>query len=152
CPVRNEPLGTDYETMLKRAGIINGLFDEWNIQRKGLPISAPAMPRYGTVDWLFREYKLSKAYLEKVSLRSRDDYEWAMLRVCDTLTKKGERVGDKPVKSITPRATDKLYDMFIASPDRERLRTGEKMVGLCRKAWRVMRRLYPDQFPPDVPN
>jgi len=152
CPIQNEPLGTDYETMLKRAGIINGLFDEWNLQRKGLPVSAHAMPKYGTVDWLFREYKLSKPYLEKVSLRSRDDYEWAMLRVCDTLTKKGERVGDKLIKSITPRAADKLYDRFIATPDGERLRTGEKMVGLCRKAWRVVRRLFPDQFPQDVPN
>jgi hypothetical protein len=33
------------------------------------------MPKYGTVDWLFREYKTSRAYLDKVSVRSRDDYE-----------------------------------------------------------------------------
>jgi hypothetical protein len=37
------------------------------LQRKGLPITVPAMPRYGTVDWLFREFKLTKAYLEKVA-------------------------------------------------------------------------------------
>jgi hypothetical protein len=66
CPLRNEPLGTDYAEMKKRAETLNGIFDEWDKQRKGLPISLPNMPKHGTVDWLFREYKLSKAYLEKV--------------------------------------------------------------------------------------
>jgi hypothetical protein len=147
CPVRNEPLGTDYSEMVKRAKTLNGIFDEWDQQRKGLPISSPKMPKYGTVDWLFREYKLSKAYLEKVAPRSRPDYEWAMCEICDTLTKKGDRVGDRLIKTISPRGADKLYDRFIAGSKGERLRTGEKMVLLCRKAWRVVRRLFPDEFP-----
>jgi hypothetical protein len=132
CPVANEPLGFDYAEMEKRAKTLNGIFDEWNRQRKGLPISSPNMPKYGTVDWLFREYKLSDAYLQKVQARSRPNYEWAMREVCDTLTKKGDRVGDRLVKTISPRAADKL--------------------NLCRKAWRVVRRLFPDEFPKDVPN
>jgi integrase len=152
CPLRNEPLGTDYAEMRKRAETLNGLFDEWDRQRKGLPISTPSMPKYGTVDWLFREYKISKAYLEKVALRSRDDYEWAMDQVCNTKTKKGDRIGDRLVKTITPRAADKLYDIFIRREDGERLRTGEKLVVLCRKAWRVVCRLFPNEFPTDVPN
>jgi hypothetical protein len=32
------------------------------------------------------------------------------------------------------------------------LRTGEKLVGLCRKAWRVVHRLYPEEFDKAVPN
>jgi hypothetical protein len=154
CPVRNEPLGTDYAEMVRRAETLNGIFDEWDQQRKGLPISAELMPKYGTVDWLFREYKISKAYLEKVAPRSRQNYEWAMREVCDTLTKKGDRVGGRLVKTISPRGADKLYDLFIkrAGSKGERLRTGEKMVLLCRKAWRVVRRLFPDEFPKDVPN
>ena len=55
CPVPNEPLGADYAKMTSRAEVLNGLFDEWDKRRKGLPISEPAMPKYGTVDWLFRE-------------------------------------------------------------------------------------------------
>jgi hypothetical protein len=47
--------------MIKRASVLNGQFNEWDTQRKGLPISAPNMPKYGTVDWLFREYKISRA-------------------------------------------------------------------------------------------
>jgi hypothetical protein len=152
CPVQNEPLGTDYGEMKRRADTLNGMFDEWDEKRKGLPISSELMPKYSTVDWLFREYKISNAYLEKVAPRSRKDYEWAMREICDTRTKKGDRVGDRLVKSVTPRGADKLYDMFVAGPKGKRLRTGEKMLLLCRKAWRVVRRLYPDEFPKDVPN
>lgn len=75
-----------------------------------------------------------------------------MREICDTRTKKRDCVGDRLVKTVSPRGADKLYDLFIAGPKGERLRTGEKMVSLCRKAWRVVRRLYPDEFPRDVPN
>jgi hypothetical protein len=75
CPVPNEPLGTDYADACAKAETLNGLFDEWMAARKGLPISAPAAPKIGTVDWLFVEYKRSLAYTKKVALRSRKDYE-----------------------------------------------------------------------------
>jgi hypothetical protein len=66
CPVGNEALGIDYAAACERAKILNGTFDEWDDHRKGLPVTGVAMPRYGTIDWLFREYRLSKAYTEKV--------------------------------------------------------------------------------------
>ena len=66
--------------------------------------------RFGTVDWLFREYKQTKAYLEKVSQRSRRDYERTMLLVTDLVTKKGDRVGDRKIKAITPVSADKIYE------------------------------------------
>src|SRR3712207_5374287 len=77
CPVSNEPLGTNYDDACGpngdggRAAIRNALFDEWNTARKGGQITAGGAQPYGTVDWLFREYKASKAYLEKVAPRSR---------------------------------------------------------------------------------
>jgi hypothetical protein len=61
CSVQNEPLGTDFAAMTKRADVLNGQFDEWDTQRKGLPISALNIPKHGTVDWLFREYKVSQS-------------------------------------------------------------------------------------------
>src|SRR5207342_3089820 len=51
-----------------------------------------------------------------------------------------------------PRGADKLYDRFIAGPSGTRFRTGEKMTMLCRKAWRVVHRLFPDEFSKDIPN
>jgi hypothetical protein len=48
-----------------RASALNALFGEWNQQRLGGSAPTGKLFRYGTVDWLFREYKSSKAYLEK---------------------------------------------------------------------------------------
>lgn len=158
CKVPNEPLG-DYISACGidgkggRAAILNALFDEWNDARKGTAAEGLAGARIGTVDWLFREYKQSRAYLDKVGVRSRKGYEWSMQSICDTLTKKGERFGALPIKIISPRSADTLYEKFIVSDDKGTvLRRGEKFVGLCRKAWRVVHRLYPDQFPKDIPN
>ena len=158
CPVPNEPLGRDFAAACVKAKTLNGLFDEWDDTRKGLPISTPGAPKIGTVDWLFREYKQSLAYTKKVAVRSRKDYEWAMSLLCDTITKVGDRVGSRLVRSITPNGADKLYAMIVIVKDkdgvilRRRDRSAEKVVKLCRKAWRVIQRLHPDQFDSAVPN
>lgn len=152
CNVSNEPLGTDYAVACERAVTLNGLFDEWDATRKGLPVSGTNEPKIGSVDWLFREYKASKAYTQKVELRSRRDYEWAMQQLCDALTKKNDRIGSRSVKSISPRAADKLYERLLVGPNGKRPRTAEKIVKLCRKAWRVVHRLFPDEFDRQVPN
>ena len=109
CSIPGEPLGTDYVTACGedgnggRAAALNALFDEWRRTRSGEPLEG--LVTFGTVDWLFREYKQTKAYLEKVSQRSRRDYERTMLLVTDLLTKKGDRVGDRKVKAITALGT-----------------------------------------------
>ena len=52
CPVKNEPLGSDFAAMKARAKTLNGLFDEWDQTRKGLLVTgAENVPTYGTVDW-----------------------------------------------------------------------------------------------------
>src|SRR5262245_39387258 len=110
CTIANEPLGTDYASACGedgtggRAAALNALFDEWNTKRKGGQVSAGGVAAYGTVDWLFHEYKQSKAYLEKVAPRSRPDYERTMLLVSDIITKKGDRIGDRKIRAITPVA------------------------------------------------
>src|SRR5260370_849249 len=68
------------------------------------------------------------------------------------VSKKGDRIGDCPVKAITPRAADRLYALLIEGPRGPRLRQGEKVIAMCRRAWKVVRRLYPDQFNRDEPN
>lgn len=152
CPIPNEPLGKDFAHACKKAASLNGLFDEWDEQRKGLPISTPSAPKHGSVDWLFKEYKQSLAYLKKVAPRSRRDYEWAMALICDTLTKSDRRVGERPIKTISPRGADKLYQKVLEGPKGRRDRTAEKVVKLCRKAWRVVHRLHPEEFDREVPN
>jgi hypothetical protein len=159
CPVTSEPLGSNFAQMQLRAEVLNGQFDEWDRVRKGMLLEGGAIsPKFGSVDWLFREYKTSDAYLEKVAPRSRSDYEWAISQICGVRTNSGDRIGDRQIKSITPRAADRLYRKFIIAQGGKlkagklRLRTGEKLIGLCRKAWDVIHRLYPDEFDPKVPN
>jgi hypothetical protein len=48
---------------------LNALFDEWRSSTDGEPIES--ITKHGTVDWLFRESKRTKAYVERVSERSR---------------------------------------------------------------------------------
>jgi len=74
------------------AAALNAMFDEWNATRLGQPVDQK-LTAFGTVDRLFREYKKTKAYLEKVSQRSRRDYERTMQIVVILATKKGDRVG-----------------------------------------------------------
>jgi hypothetical protein len=99
CAIPNEPLGTSYTVACGddggggRAAALNALFDEWDSIRHGQPVTGEQLSVYGTVDWLFREYKQSKAYLEKVSTRSRPDYERTMLLVSDLITKKATGLG-----------------------------------------------------------
>jgi hypothetical protein len=158
CPVPNEPLGVNYEVACGengdggRAAARNALFDEWNSSRKGQQLTPGRVDAYGTVEWLFREYKASKAYLEKVALRSRPDYERTMLLVTDIITKKGDRIGDRRIRAISPVSADKIYDIICDGPRGPRPRQGEKAVALCRRAWRVVHRLHPNQFDRAVPN
>jgi hypothetical protein len=81
-----------------------------------------------------------------------EQHEWAMRELCEMITKNGDRIGSRPIKSITPRGADKIYDRLTLGPKGPRLRTAEKIVLLCRKAWRVVHRLYQEEFNKDVPN
>jgi hypothetical protein len=156
CSIPCEPLGTDYVFACGadgnggRAATLNALFDEWRHVNAGGMVDGIA--RFGTVDWLFREYKQTKAYLEKVSARSRRDYERTMLLVADLVTRRGDRVGDRMIKAITPVSADKIYEVIVAGPRGSRPRQGEKVVGLCARAWSVVYRLYPHAFDRDIPN
>src|SRR5450755_3848088 len=79
CSIPNEPLGDNYVIACGedgsggRAAALNGLFDEWRAKRNGEPV--PGIVKFGTVDWLFREFKQSLAYQKRVSARTRPDYE-----------------------------------------------------------------------------
>jgi hypothetical protein len=156
CSIPNEPLGSDYAVACGvdgkggRGAALNGLFDEWWKTKNGEPVESIA--RYGTVDWLFREYKASPRYQKRVSQRTRPDYERLMQLVIGLQTKRGDCVGQRPIKSITPRAADKIYEQICNGPNGKRPRQGEKVVALCRAAWRVVQRLYPGCFDREVPN
>ena len=88
----------------------------------------------------------------KFSPRSRPDYERTMHLIEGVVTKKSDKLGDRKIRSVTPISADKIYGIILAGPDGERPRQAEKVVALCRRAWRVVRRLHPGEFDRDVPN
>jgi hypothetical protein len=170
CTVPRTPLGGDYVVACGedgnggRAAALNALFDEWNAGRRGLPVTGERAPIYSTIRWLFQEYRRSKAFTEKVSPRSRPDYERTMLIIEGIVTKKGDKLGDRKIRSVTAVSADKIYEIVLAGENRiqhkgksakprgERPRQAEKAVALCRRAWRVVHRLHPGEFDRDVPN
>ena len=61
CPVGNEPLGADRDAAIKRAeDVLLPAFDAWLSNGDSPAIeSAPGVARFGTLDWLFGEYRKS---------------------------------------------------------------------------------------------
>lgn len=155
CRIEAEPLGTDPATAFERAGALNARLAEWRRAAAGETVPEKRCV-VGTVAWLFRTYRQSEAYGNKVAARSRPDYERNMLLIEDTPTTDGRTVGQLRVDSITPAAADKIVRKIIdrigAGKDGtgnrrgDGLRTGEKVVALAKRAWPVVRRLHPEFF------
>jgi hypothetical protein len=143
-------LGDDYDQAKKSAEILNGLFDDWDLIRRGEPPKPKEELPIGTVDWLFKTYRASNDWKEKVSARTAPDHERTMRLVADIKGKSGIRIGNRKIVDITPEAADKLYAKVRETPIRkgktERPRTAEKIVAVCRHAWRVVYRLHPGLF------
>lgn len=149
-------LGCDYEAACGADGkggtaaTLNGLFDDWDRMRLGEPPRPKTDTRIGTVDWLFKTYKASNDWKERVSARTAPDHERTMDLVANLRGKSKIRIGDRLVKDITPETADKIYARVRSSPVRkgktERPRTAEKVVAICRHAWKVVHRLHPGLF------
>jgi hypothetical protein len=154
-------LGADYEAACKTAATLNGLFDDWDAKRLGMPPEPATKDKPGTVDWLFRTYRSSNDWRERVSARTAPDHERTIRLLCDLKGKSGTRVGDRLISTVKPDLADRLYEMVRDTPTRKgpkskgkktRPRTAEKVVAIARHAWKVVRRLHPLLFDKDVPN
>jgi hypothetical protein len=79
CPVGREALGLDYGTAIERAKLLNRHLDAW---RRGLGTikNLDTGPQFGTLTWLFEEYKRTAAY-ERVSARTRPEYDKEIKRL-----------------------------------------------------------------------
>jgi hypothetical protein len=149
-------LGADYiiacgeDGKAGRAATLNGLFDDWDRIRLGETPKPKIEFKAGTVDWLFKTYKGSNDWKERVSARTAPDHENTIRLICDIRGKSGIRIGDRLITGITPEAADKLYAKVRDTPVRKgktsRPRTAEKVVAICRHAWKVVHRLHPGLF------
>lgn len=138
-------IGLNAQALERAAKPYNDSFDAWRREAKH-PDGPKTLGQYGTVRWLIETYLRSEQFMEKVGEISRPDYRNVFRAVCDLPTKVDRAVGELPVKSISPRAADKIYARMI---DGEKYRRGEKAVVYCKTAWSVIGRLYPDSMARD---
>ncbi len=145
-----EPLGSHYGTAIARANLLNAHLDSWRTGRNAIPVEEECRI-FGTVSWLFDRYLKSTAFTNKVSERSRNEYERALRRIENVSTKIGGVVGGLPVSSITPAAVDKIYLDLQQGKRGARIRQANLSLDIARRAWRVVRRLAPTVVPAENP-
>jgi hypothetical protein len=101
CPIRNEPLGIDYAAAVHRAEtVLLPIFDSW---RTGdtTTTKAPAGAAYGTLDWLFAEYRADRRFT-KLDFRTKRNHEVGFRLVGGFVLKDGRRLGTARLASIPP--------------------------------------------------
>ena len=137
-----EPLGQDFADAIARATLLNAHLDSWRHSRGSIK-DLDATLRFGTVTWLFERYRRSPAF-ERVSERSRPEYLRALKRIEDVPTSDGKVVGNLPAASISARAVDKIYAAIQNGPRGKRVRQANLSIDIARRAWSIVRRLYPN--------
>ncbi|WP_244499741.1 hypothetical protein [Tardiphaga robiniae] len=105
CPIKNEPLSTDYDLAVQRAErILLPAFDSW------LSGGEDANPNgigvvIGTLDWMFHEYR--RTWKQKTAKRLQPlspgqcrVHETGIKMICEYLLQDGRRLGTRRVSSI----------------------------------------------------
>lgn len=147
--IHGEALGSSYGAAIERAAALNAHLDAWR-QGRGQLKGLDSGPRFGTIMWLFERYRRSPAFT-RVSERSQPEYLRALARIEDLPTKTGGRAGELQLSSVSARAADKIYDAVQNGPRGRRVRQANLSIDIARRAWKVVRRLYPDVVPNENP-
>jgi hypothetical protein len=145
-----EPLGMNYAAACERARLLTSYLDDWRKGRGGERASDD-LRSVGTVAWLFDRYLKSAAFEQRVSKRSRYEYQRALARIEDMATSTGGTVAELRVTSISPAAVDKIYTRLQTGPRGARVRQANLSINIARLAWDVVRRLAPSEVPAENP-
>ena len=157
CPVRNEPLGTDYAAAVERAEtVLLPAFDAWRTgDADGKAIGAAA----GTLDWIFAEYRADRRFT-KLDPKTRRNHEVGFALVGGHVLKDGRRLGEVRLTVITTAVTDALYEKLLVVTEtdtdgntvtRERRTSVNHAMKTCRRAWNVAARRNPSKLPTTNP-
>jgi hypothetical protein len=161
CSLHSEPLGSDYAAAVQRAEtVLLPAFDAWRsggatgAVTKGAPSAA-----YGTLDWLFAEYRSDRRFTE-LDARTRQTHEGGFRLVGGFLLSDGRRLGQVRLASVTSDVIDTLYGRLLVVKEtdaagnvieRERRTTVNHAMKTCRRAWNVAARRHPALIPPINP-
>jgi hypothetical protein len=154
CPIANEPLGVEYNTVVERVeNILLPAFDSW--RAGGATQMPPSGPGAGTLDWVFAEYRTDRRFT-KLDAKTRRNHEAGFRLVGSYTLKDGRRFGTLCTGIITTAVTDELYEklLFVAEVDaagntirRERRTTVNHAMKSCRRAWNIAARRNPGKLP-----
>jgi hypothetical protein len=154
CPVKNEPLGTDYDSAVRRAEtVLLAAFDSW--LSGGASDEVRKVAAVGTLDWVFAEYRADRRFT-KLDPKTKRLHESGMRLVGDHVLKDGRRLGGVRLAAIDTGVTDALYERLLIikelGPDgneveRERRTTVNHAMKTCRRAWNIADRRNPRKLP-----
>jgi hypothetical protein len=154
CPVKNEPLGKDYDAAVRRAEtVLLPAFDSW--LSAGASDQVPKVATVGTLDWLFAEYRVDRRFT-KLDPKTRRIHESGMRLVGEHILKDGRRLGSVRLSAIDTAVADALYDRLLfvkesnaegSGIERERRTTLNHAMKSCRRAWNIALRRNPGKVP-----
>ncbi len=152
-------LGSNLEIAKARASAFNHALDHWRIHGF-LPGEGPKPqdlpPRSGSVDDMFATYRAHapsrKGSYEQLTTPTKKMYGYLMDRFADYVLKDGRRVGQVSARDMDAPSVDRLYEALLRDKDgKERRRTTNHVMSVCRRAWNVAHRAKPLLFPKDNP-
>jgi hypothetical protein len=117
-PIKNEPLGSEYDSAVQRAErILLPAFDSWlsggddaNPNSIGVVI--------GTLDWMFHEYRRTckqktAKRLRPLSLGQCRVHETGIKMICEYQLQDGRRLGTRCLSSIDTAFVDSLFEKLL---------------------------------------
>lgn len=136
CLVASEALGTDYAVAKQRCDeVLNPQFDAWRTQ--GEEAGNRDRPLPGSFDWMVSIYKTHPKYMKKPA-KTRKSYDSMLRLVSKHILKDGRNCGSLSLSSITPGATDRLFEKLKVKGDGGvRTRTAVLAMRVCQSAWNV---------------
>jgi hypothetical protein len=153
-PMRNEPLGTDYAQAVERAEtVLLPAFDSW--RSGGKSDATPAVASFGTLDWIFAEYRADRRYT-KLDARTKRNHEVGFRMVGGHALKDGRKLGGVRLTAIDTAVVDALYEKLLVvkesdadgkTIERERRTTVNHAMKSCRRAWKIAARRNPGKVP-----
>lgn len=154
CPMKNEPLGTDYDAAVRRAEtVLLPAFDSW--LSGGASDQVPKVAAVGTLDWIFTEYRSDRRFT-KLDPKTKRIHESGMHLVGSHVLKDGRRLGSVRLTAINTAVVDVLYDRLLIVNDtdtagnvikRERRTRVNHAMKTCRRAWNIAERRNPGKLP-----
>jgi len=154
CPIKNEPLGVDYDAAVARAeGFLLPAFDSW--RTNGNSDAAPPLCAVGTLDWAFAEYRADRRFT-KLDAKTKRIHEAGFRLVGSYVLKDGRRLGQVRLTAITTAVTDAVYDKLVVvteidaegnTVERERRTSVNHAMKTCRRAWNIAARRNPGKLP-----